>query len=235
MNRRDSQIKNKKKNNTKNKKVNQTEKSTNYHIYFFIKRIFDIIAGIIGSILLIPLTIIIFVLSKILKEDGPIFYEHYRLGKNGKHFKIYKYRTMVVDADEKLKKYLEEDDDAKKEFEKTQKLNGDPRITKLGKILRKTSIDEFPQFINVLKGDMSLIGPRPIVDREVPLFGDKMAIVHSVKPGITGYWATNGRSKTTYKQRVEMEAYYAENCSFKLDTKIFIKTIISVLKKDGAI
>lgn len=201
-----------------------------------IKRLVDIIAGLVGTILLIPITICIYIAKKILKEDdGPIFYEQLRIGKNGKHFKLHKYRSMIVGADEILKEYLSENEEARIEFEKNQKLKNDPRITKLGNFLRKTSLDEFPQFINILKGDMSLVGPRPIVDREVELFGDKMKTVHSVRPGLTGYWAANGRSDTTYEQRVEMEAYYAENFSLLLDIKIIFKTIKSVIKKEGAI
>ena len=135
------------------------------------KRIIDIIVGLVGVVLLIPTTIGIWIARKILKEDdGPIFYDQLRIGKNGKHFKLYKYRSMVIGADEKLKEYLDKNEEAKIEFEKNQKLRNDPRITKLGNFIRKTSIDEFPQFINILKGDMSLVGPRPIVDREVKCF-----------------------------------------------------------------
>lgn len=202
----------------------------------FCKRVIDIIIGMCGVIILIPMTIIIYTLMKIFKEDkAPIFYEQLRLGKNGKHFKIYKFRTMVIGADKILETYLKENEEARIEFEQNQKLKNDPRVTKLGSFLRKTSLDEIPQAINLLKGDMTLIGPRPIVDREVPLFAEKMDIVHSVKPGITGYWAANGRSNTTYEERVNMEAFYAENYSFKLDMQIFVQTIKSVLKKEGAI
>lgn len=201
-----------------------------------IKRLVDIMAGLVGTILLIPITICIYIAKKILKEDdGPIFYDQLRIGKGGKHFKLYKYRSMVIGADKILEEYLAENEEARIEFEQNQKLKNDPRITKLGNFLRKTSLDEFPQFINILKGDMSLVGPRPIVDREVELFGDKMKTVHSVRPGLTGYWAANGRSDTTYEQRVEMEAYYAENFSLLLDIKIIFKTIKSVIKKEGAI
>lgn len=201
-----------------------------------VKRVIDIIAGLVGTILLIPITIGIYIARKILKEDdGPIFYDQLRIGKNGKIFKMYKYRSMVIGADEILKEYLAENEEARIEFEKNQKLRNDPRITKLGKFLRKTSLDEFPQFINILKGDMSLVGPRPIVDREVKLFGNKMKTVHSVRPGLTGYWAANGRSDTSYDKRVDMEVYYAENFSLALDMKIIFKTIKSVIKKEGAI
>lgn len=216
--------------------MNQKEKVTAKKVIdSSIKRTLDIVAGIVGTILLVPITMGIYIARKILKEDdGPIFYTQLRLGKNGKVFKLYKFRTMIVGADEILQKYLEENEEARIEFEANQKLKHDPRITKLGNFLRKTSLDEFPQFINVLKGDMSLIGPRPIVDREVALFGDKMPIVHSVKPGITGYWAVNGRSDTTYEERINMETYYAENYSLKLDIKIFFKTIGTVLTRGGA-
>ena len=201
-----------------------------------IKRIVDIIVGLLGTIMLIPITAVIYITKKVLKEDnGPIFYDQLRIGKDGKHFKLYKYRSMIVGADEILKEYLDSNEEARVEFEKNQKLRNDPRITKLGNFLRKTSLDEFPQFINILKGDMSLVGPRPIVDREVELFGDKMKIVHSVRPGLTGYWAANGRSDTTYEQRVNMETYYAENFSLLLDIKIIFKTVKAVFGKEGAI
>ena len=154
-----------------------------------IKRIIDICGGLVGTIALIPLTIIIYVARIAMHEnDGPIFYDQLRIGKNGKVFKMYKYRSMVIGADEKLHKYLEENEEARKEYKKYKKLKKDPRITKVGNFIRKTSLDEFPQFINVLKGDMSLVGPRPIVQREVKLFWNKMKIVHSIRPGVTGYW-----------------------------------------------
>lgn len=154
-----------------------------------IKRIIDICGGLVGTIALIPLTIIIYVARIAMHEnDGPIFYDQLRIGKNGKVFKMYKYRSMVIGADEKLHKYLEENEEARKEYKKYKKLKNDPRITKVGNFIRRTSLDEFPQFINVLKGDMSLVGPRPIVQREVKLFGNKMKIVHSIRHGLTGYW-----------------------------------------------
>lgn len=115
-----------------------------------------------------------------------------------------------------------------------KKLQDDPRITKVGKFIRKTSIDEFPQFINVLKGEMSLVGPRAVIDDEIELFGENKTIVLSVKPGVTGYWAANGRSDTSYDERVEMESYYAKNISIPLDIKILFKTVESVIKKEGA-
>ena len=204
-------------------------------IYKFLKRTIDIIGGLVGTILLVPITLCVWIARKILKEDdGPLFYEHLRYGKNGKKFRIYKFRSMCIDADKKLKKYLEQNEEAKREFEENHKLKDDPRITKLGKFLRKTSIDELPQFINVLKGNMSLIGPRPIVDGEIEKYGENKNKFLSVKPGLTGYWAATGRSDITYDERMKKELYYVDNISFKLDVQIFFRTIISVIKKEGA-
>lgn len=201
----------------------------------FVKRCIDITGGIVGALILIPLTIIIFCVNFLSKDKGPLFYSQERIGKNGKHFKMYKFRTMVVGADEKLKELLENNEEIRKEFEETRKLKNDPRITKIGNFLRKTSLDEFPQFINVLKGEMSLVGPRAVIDGEIELFGIHKEEVLSVKPGITGYWAANGRSDTTYDERVRMETYYARNMSPVLDIKILCKTVVSVLKKEGAV
>ena len=201
----------------------------------FVKRAIDIVAGLIGIILLIPVTLLIGIINIIFRENGPIFYSQERIGKNGKKFKMYKYRSMVVDADKKLEKLLQENKELRDEFEKTRKLKNDPRITKIGKILRKTSLDELPQLINVLKGEMSLVGPRAVVDGEIELFGENKEKVLSVKPGITGYWAANGRSNTTYEERVDMETFYAENFNLLLDIKILFKTVFSVVKREGAI
>lgn len=200
-----------------------------------VKRAIDIIGAIVGIIILIPLTIVIAVVNFVSRENGPLFYSQKRIGKNGKYFKMYKFRTMVVGAEEKLKELLRENEDLRLEFEATRKLKNDPRITKTGKFLRKTSLDEFPQFINVLKGEMSLVGPRAVVDGEIEKFGIHKQEVLSVKPGITGYWAANGRSDTSYEDRVRMESYYARNMSTKMDVEILCKTVVSVLKKEGAV
>ena len=142
---------------------------------------------------------------------------------------------MCIGADEKLKKYLEENEEIRKEFQKTHKLQNDPRITKIGNFLRKTSLDELPQVINILKGEMSFVGPRPVVEKEVEDYGKNKDKFLSVKPGLTGYWQVNGRSNTTYEERMEMELYYVDNCSLWLDIKIFFKTFITVFKKEGAV
>lgn len=204
-------------------------------ITLFLKRCIDIIGAFVGIVILIPLTIVVWIVNKINKEDGPLFYSQERIGKDGKHFKMYKFRSMVVGADEILKKMLEENEELRKEFEATRKLREDPRITKIGKFLRKTSLDEFPQFVNVLKGEMSLVGPRAVIDGEIELFGEHQKEVLSVKPGITGYWAANGRSDTSYEERVEMETFYANNMSIFLDIELLFKTVISVVKKEGAV
>lgn len=204
-------------------------------VYGVFKRIIDILGGVVGVILLIPATIGVYIARKILKEDdGPLFYEQLRYGKGSKQFRIYKFRSMCMNADKKLKEYLSQNEDARIEFEENHKLKNDPRITKIGNVLRKTSIDELPQLINVLKGDMSLIGPRPVVDGEIEKYGKNKDKFLSVRPGITGYWAANGRSDTSYDERIKMELYYVDNISFKLDVKIFFKTISSVIKKEGA-
>lgn len=200
-----------------------------------LKRMIDIVGSLFGILALVPLTIGIYIANLIVGDKGPVFYTHERIGKNGKKFKMYKYRTMCVDSAERLKKLLETDEDARQEWEENRKLRNDPRITKVGNILRKTSLDEFPQFINVLKGEMSLVGPRAVVDDEIEKFGFLKNKVLSVKPGITGYWAANGRSNTSYEERVRMEAKYVDCFSILMDIKILFKTVSSVLKKEGAV
>ena len=199
------------------------------------KRILDIFVGICGLIALIPLTIIIWIANKIQKDNGPIFYTQERIGQNGKNFKMYKYRSMVVGADEKLEKYLKENEEAREEFKKYKKLKNDPRITKIGKFLRKTSLDEFPQFINVLKGEMSLVGPRPYLPKEKEDINGFFNYITSFKPGITGFWQVNGRSDTTFTERLSLDMNYYYNHTLKLDIKILYKTVKNVIRKEGAI
>ena len=217
-------------------KVEKEIKTNKKVLYKITKRAIDIIGAIIGIILLIPTIILVYIARKILKEDqGPLFYKQLRYGKNGKIFRLYKFRSRCINADKKLKEYLDNNEDAKNEFEKTHKLQKDPRITKLGNFLRKTSLDELPQMINILKGEMSFVGPRPVISEEVEEYGVNKDKFLSVTPGLTGYWQVNGRSNTTYEERMLMELYYVENCSLWLDTKIFFKTFITVFKKEGAI
>lgn len=202
--------------------------------YLFIKRVFDIIAGLIGVICLIPLAAIIKVIHVANKDFYSIFYSQKRVGKNGKVFKLYKFRSMVPNADEILARTLEFDKVAAAEWKQYQKFSNDPRITKIGKILRKTSLDEVPQFINILRGDMTMIGPRPLVPGELDEHNGNHKIYESVKPGITGWWACNGRSDTDYDERLELEYYYCKNKSLWLDIKCVFKTISAVILKKGA-
>jgi len=203
-------------------------------MYFFIKRLFDILCSLIGVIFLIPLTIVI-KLSYLCNGDvHSIFYSHLRIGKNGKLFRLYKYRTMILNADEELKKILKENEELRNEYAKNKKMKNDPRITKCGKILRKWSIDELPQLFNVLLGNMSLIGNRPYLSREKKDMGDFYEDIIKTKPGLTGLWQVSGRNDVTFKKRLELEKFYSNHYSLKLDIKILIHTIKTVCKGDGA-
>lgn len=200
-------------------------------VYIKIKRVIDVILASVALILLSPLFAIIAIAIKI-DSKGPVFFAHKRIGKNGKIIKLYKFRSMVINAEELIKSFTPEQ---MKEYKENYKLTNDPRITKVGKFLRKTSLDELPQLINIINGDLSIIGPRPVVADELEKYGVNKDKFLSVTPGLTGYWAANGRSNTTYEQRMEMELYYIDNLSLKMDIKVFFKTILSVLKKEGAI
>lgn len=211
------------------------EKTDSLLIGKIFKRLIDILGGIVGTIVLIPLTIGIAIANLICKDNGPIFYSQYRIGKNGKLFKIYKYRSMVVGADEKLKKYLEENEEARKEYKKYKKLKHDPRVTKVGEFIRKTSLDEFPQFINVLKGDMSLVGPRPYLEREKEDMNGYYKYITTCKPGLTGLWQISGRSDVDFATRIDLDMQYYYNHSLKGDIKILFKTAMKLVKREGAL
>ena len=210
------------------------KKRKNIYIYNKIERGIDIIGGILGVSMLLPLTLGIYVAKVLTGEKGSIFYAQERIGQDGKIFKLYKFRSMVENADEKLNKYLEKNEDARKEYKVHKKLENDPRVTKVGKFIRKTSLDEFPQFINVLKGDMSIVGPRPYLPREKVDMGEKYHKIVECKPGITGYWQVNGRSNTTFEERLEMERYYSENNDLKTDLGIIFKTFLVTLSGKNA-
>ena len=202
-------------------------------IFFFIKRCIDIILSLLGLIILSPVFLLIAILIK--KEDhGNVFYKHKRIGHMNKDIYIYKFRSMTNKYKTFDEFYQTLSIEQKQEWDENFKLENDPRITKIGNFLRKTSLDELPQIINILKGDMSVIGPRPVVNDEIEKYGNQKAKFLSVKPGLTGYWAANGRSATTYEDRIKLELYYIDHCSLLLDIKIFFKTILSVLKKEGA-
>lgn len=199
-------------------------------VYIKIKRVIDVILASVALILLSPLFAIIAIAIKI-DSKGPVFFAHKRIGKNGKIIKLYKFRSMVINAEELIKSFTPEQ---MKEYKENYKLTNDPRITKVGKFLRKTSLDELPQLINIINGDLSIIGPRSVIADELEKYGTNKDKFLSVTPGLTGYWAANGRSNTTYEQRMEMELYYIDNLSLKMDIKVFFKTILSVVKKEGA-
>ena len=208
-------------------------KTIKFKCYLFIKRTFDILMALFGCIVLVPIMFLVKISNILSKDFESIFYEQKRIGKDGKVFYLYKFRSMVCDADEVLKELLK-DPKRKEEWDLNQKFEQDPRITKIGNFLRKTSLDELPQFINVLKGDMSLIGPRPLVEGELDVHHGNHSIYESVRPGITGWWACNGRSTTTYEERLKLEYYYVKNRNITLDIKCIFKTIEAVLKRNGA-
>lgn len=202
--------------------------------YLVIKRIFDILISIIGLILLIPISLIIKVAYMCTGDFTSIFFVQERIGKNGKLFKFFKFRSMVPNADEILFRTMELDEIVAAEYSKNKKLKDDPRVTKIGKLIRKLSIDEFPQFINVFLGKMSLIGNRPYLPREKQDMGDYYEDIIKTKPGLTGYWQVSGRSNTTFEERLELEKEYSDKASLKIDLKIFFKTFAVVLFGKGA-
>ena len=199
-------------------------------IYGFIKRWFDVISSIIAIILLSPLYLVIAIIVK-LDSHGTIIFAHERLGKYGKKIKVYKFRTMVTNAQQILK---DMPDELKREFEESFKFENDPRITKVGKFLRESSLDELPQLINIIKGNMSIVGPRPIVAKEIEKYGKYGDKLLAIKPGLTGNWQVSGRSNTTYEQRVELDMDYIDTRSFWRDMVIILKTVGVVLRKVGA-
>ena len=206
--------------------------SPSQSFYMIVKRFFDIIISLIGVILLLPVTGLVKLAYLLSGDKAKIFYRQTRVGLNGKTIRIWKFRSMVSNADEILQELLK-DEKYREEWEKNQKFENDPRITKVGNILRKTSIDEMPQFINVLTGDMSLVGPRPLVVGELA-FHNGLKLYEKVKPGITGWWGCNGRSSIDYHERLELEYYYVKNCSLYLDVMCIIRTIFAVLERNGA-
>ena len=207
--------------------------SVRQKIYFIVKRIVDIVISLVGVICFIPIAIVVKISYMLHGDFQAILFRQIRIGKNGKEFALYKFRTMVPNAEQVLKELLKQEK-YKKEWDLNQKLSKDPRITKMGNFLRKTSLDEIPQFINVLKGDMSLIGPRPLVRGELDAHHGNHELYERIRPGITGWWACNGRSATTYEKRLKLEYYYVKNCSILLDVKCIFKTIAAVVLKTGA-
>ncbi len=198
--------------------------------YLIAKRIFDVLSAGAALLVLLPVFIVLSLLIA-LDSEGPVIFKHKRVGKNGKPIALYKFRSMVNDAEEAIKRFTPEQ---KAEWEKSFKLENDPRITKIGAFLRKTSLDELPQLLNIIKGDLSVVGPRPVVDEEVERYGENKEKFLSVTPGLTGYWQAYARSDCSYEQRIEMELYYVDHASFWWDIKIIFATVGAVLSRKGA-
>jgi Undecaprenyl-phosphate galactose phosphotransferase WbaP len=198
-----------------------------------LKHVLDLVGTAIGGVLVSPLVFAIAILIK-LDSPGPAFYGHRRLGVAGEHFLCWKFRTMHIDAERLLEKHLQGNPFLRVEWEQNQKLRDDPRVTRIGRLLRKTSLDELPQLWNVLRGEMSLTGPRPIVDAEVPKYGKVYELYKRIKPGMSGFWQVSGRSNTNYAERVEMDSYYVRNWSVWLDLIILARTVKIVALGRGA-
>lgn len=204
-----------------------------YSLYSYLKLILDFFLAIVLLLLLSPLvTLIVIILKTSIR--GNIFFIHERLGLDGKPFKLYKFRTMKYGRSDILNDYLLIHPEQKEEWNMNHKLKKDPRITCFGKFLRDYSLDEIPQIFNILKGDMSFIGPRPIVEKEVSKYGESFSLYKECKPGLSGLWQVSGRNNTTYQERVDYDMYYIKNKSLLLDLKIFSKTIPVILFKKGA-
>jgi lipopolysaccharide/colanic/teichoic acid biosynthesis glycosyltransferase len=196
-------------------------------------RILDLGIIFLASPYILLFFFIISILIMLDSKGGP-FYNQTRIGKGGRRFQAYKFRTMVLNADQILQRYLDEFPELKAEWLATHKLKQDPRVTRVGAILRKLSLDELPQFWNIVIGDMSLIGPRPIVDAEIEKYGKCFELYIQARPGLTGLWQVSGRSDTSYQQRVELDEYYLLNRNIKLDILILVKTVSVVVGRKGA-
>lgn len=197
------------------------------------KRTFDIVVA--SAMLLFALPAIFFIAVLMFSTDrGPILFSHERIGQNGKRFRCLKFRSMVVDSQEALRRHLELIPHARAEWEATQKLRDDPRVTPLGRFLRVTSLDELPQLINVIRGEMSLVGPRPIVQDEVVRYAEQIEHYAAVRPGITGLWQVSGRSDVDYDQRVQLDTLYVREWSFLGDLVILVKTVKVVVMRTGS-
>jgi lipopolysaccharide/colanic/teichoic acid biosynthesis glycosyltransferase len=198
-----------------------------------LKRVIDLLVSAVALVLLSPLLLVSALLVK-LTSPGPVFYRHRRLGRNMKPLWLLKFRTMYRDADKRLHDILEANPEKRSEFEATFKLKDDPRVTPVGRWLRKFSIDEFPQFFNIIAGQMSLVGPRPIVEKEIDFYKDYSLLLFRVPPGATGLWQVSGRTDTTYQQRVELDTHYVREWTLLMDIRIILKTPHAVLARRGA-
>ncbi len=203
-------------------------------LYLSSKRVFDILVSLIGLVLLVPITILVKIGYMLSGDFHNVIFVQERIGKDGKLFKFFKFRSMVYNADDVLFKLLEENPKLAEEYKQNKKLKNDPRITKIGKIIRKFSIDELPQMINIFLGDMSLIGNRPYLPREKEDMGKYYDDIVKTKPGLTGYWQVSGRNNVTFLQRLKLEQEYSKKAGFRIDLKIFFKTFKVVLFGKGA-
>ncbi|HQX00995.1 MAG TPA: exopolysaccharide biosynthesis polyprenyl glycosylphosphotransferase, partial [Anaerolineales bacterium] len=198
-----------------------------------LKRMMDILIAGTAGLVSLPLILLAAVLIK-LDSSGSVLYKQERVGKDGKRIKIYKFRSMREDGERVMAEYLAGNASAQDEWAETQKLKEDPRITRVGKWVRKFSVDELPQLYNILKGDMSVVGPRPILVEQKKLYGEGLEVYTSVRPGLTGFWQVSGRNRTSFCQRAIYDVYYVRNWSVWLDTYILLRTIWVVLSRDGA-
>ncbi|MGV6800873.1 MAG: sugar transferase [bacterium] len=197
------------------------------------KRAIDLLIAVSVFIFVLPLLAALALLIK-SQDDGPVLFKQTRCGLNGKKFTVFKFRTMTMNAEQKLEDLLATDAAAAAEWAQTQKLKNDPRITPLGRFLRKSSLDELPQLFNILRGDMSVIGPRPVTFGEIPRYGHRLAYYLSARPGITGLWQVNGRNRLSYEQRMDYDVDYVKNWSFATDIYILLKTVPAVIFAKGA-
>lgn len=214
--------------------VTSTSRGTMRTLPKLAKRIMDILGSLVGILALIPLSIYVYYKNRKEGDKDPIFFTQQRIGKDGKPFKIYKFRTMVPNAEQVLEDLMDKDPAIKKEYLTNKKLENDPRITKAGKMLREKSLDEFPQFINVLRGEMSIVGPRPYLLREKEDMGYAYKSIINCKPGVTGMWQTHGRSDVSFEERLELDDYYYRNWNFWLDVTLLVKTVRIVIHGSGA-
>lgn len=196
----------------------------------------DLLSSLVAFLLILALLPLLatIALAIVVQDGGPVFFAHMRVGRDGRLFPCLKFRSMAVDADRRLADYLASDPYARVEWIEHQKLRSDPRITPLGAFLRKSSLDELPQIFNVLRGEMSLVGPRPIVPEEIQRYGSRFKYYRQVKPGITGFWQVNGRNDVSYRRRVAMDTVYARSKSVMLDLRILAMTIPAVLFRRGS-
>ena len=195
------------------------------------KRIFDVGVTMLLMPIALPLFLILYLIVR--ADGGPGLFGHTRVGKDGKPFVCWKLRSMCVDSDQRLQRHLDQNPDALSEWQDNRKLSLDPRITRIGRLIRRTSLDELPQFFNVLRGNMSLVGPRPVTDEELLRYGRYSRVYLSVKPGVTGLWQVSGRNRTTYARRIAMDSHYVANQSLLLDSAIVAKTVLVVLRATG--